>query len=374
MTDLLFVAGTRPEIIKLAPVILRAREGHRGSFQITLCLTGQHRAMAHQALQMFGLSADDDLDIMTPGQSLHEIVMRVFERLPKVLERHAPDIVVVQGDTTTAAAAAVCAFQSGIRVAHVEAGLRSHDMAAPFPEELNRKLIATCARVHLAPTVSAAENLQREGVAVDHIHVTGNTVVDALQYLVAHQDLTNLSAVDPRIRSPFVLITAHRRESFGGGFESICGAILESARRHSELQFVYPVHLNPNVHGPVRSMLGSASNVLLLDPIPYVQLLTLLRYSAFVLTDSGGIQEEAPSFGKYCIVLRDVTERMESVDLGISELAGADRARIVEAVDRQVRAPRAVDAGRNPYGDGQAADRILRILSGGPEVEKTRAL
>jgi UDP-N-acetylglucosamine 2-epimerase len=359
---LLFVAGTRPEIIKLAPVILRAP-----AYGVTpiLCLTGQHREMADQAMRMFGLRAEHDLEIMTPGQTIPEIMERVFARFPAVLSSVGADAVVVQGDTTTAAAAAICSFQLGSPVVHVEAGLRSHDLTAPFPEEWNRRAISTCATVHLAPTARAAEHLRQEGVKAASIHVTGNTVVDALRFLADREDLSDPRRVDGRIRPPFVLITAHRRESFGAGFESLCEAIRESAERHPGLQFVYPVHLNPNVRGPVSAILGHISNVLLLEPVPYLDLLTMLRNAVFVVTDSGGIQEEAPSFGKYCIVLRDVTERIESVELNFSELVGTNRRRIVEAVDRAWMAPRVVDAERNPYGDGQAASRILSILTNG---------
>jgi UDP-N-acetylglucosamine 2-epimerase (non-hydrolysing) len=357
---LLFVAGTRPEIIKLAPVILRAP-----AFGVTpiLCLTGQHRHMADQALGMFGLSADHDLAIMTPQQTLPQIMERVFARFPAVLSSVAPDAVVVQGDTTTAAAAAMCSFQSGIPVVHVEAGLRTHDLTAPFPEEWNRRAISTCASVHLAPTIKAAEQLRLEGVTASSIFVTGNTVVDALRLLSDREDLADPGRVDERIHAPFVLVTAHRRESFGGGFESLCGAIRDSAERYPELQFVYPVHLNPNVRGPVTAILGGVSNVLLLEPVSYLDLLTLLSHAAFVVTDSGGIQEEAPSFAKYCIVLRSVTERMESVELGMSELVGTDRRKIVEAIDSAWRSPRPWNFAPNPYGDGHSADHILQILT-----------
>ncbi len=363
VSRLLFVAGTRPEIIKLAPVVQQAPMARVTPI---LCLTGQHRQMAEQAMAMFGLSAQYDLEIMTPRQTLSQIMERVFGRFPAVLSTVAPDAVVVQGDTTTAAAAAMSAFQAGVPVVHVEAGLRSHDLSAPFPEEWNRRAISTCATLHLAPTHHAAENLRREGVEKSRIHITGNTVVDALSFLKERHDLSDARHVDARIRAPFVLITAHRRESFGEGFQSICAAVRESAERHPDVQFVYPVHLNPQVREPVQAMLGGVENVLLLEPVSYLDLLTLLQHAKFVVTDSGGIQEESPSFGKFCIVLREVTERTESVEQGMSELVGTDREKIVEAVIRALRTPRTIEARQNPYGDGHAAERILRILTEGP--------
>lgn len=359
---LLVVAGTRPEIIKLAPVILHAK---RAGMDARLCLTGQHRQMAEQAMQIFGLTAQHDLDIMLPRQTLPQIMERVFSRFPKVLEDVAPDVVLVQGDTTTAAAAAMVAFQCRIPVAHVEAGLRSHDLTSPFPEEWNRRAIATSASIHFAPTRRAAQELRREGIDPGAVHVTGNTIVDALIDLAAREDLSDPGRVDQRVRPPFILLTAHRRESFGSGFVAICEAVREAAGSIPELQFVYPVHLNPNVREPVQALLGSIPNVLLMEPVSYVDLLTLMSNAAFIVTDSGGIQEEAPSFGKYCIVLREVTERMESVELRMSELVGTDRRRIVDAIDRAWREPRDVDAARNPYGDGQAASRIVSILMNG---------
>lgn len=359
---LLLVAGTRPEIIKLAPVIRQAKQA---GMDASLCLTGQHRQMAEQAMAIFGLTAQHDLDIMMPRQTLSQIMERVFSRFPSVLEEVTPDAVVVQGDTTTAAAAAMVAFQCRVPVAHVEAGLRSHDLTAPFPEEWNRRVIATCTNVHFAPTHRSAEELRREGVEPSKIYVTGNTIVDALIDLAAREDLSDPRRVDRRIRPPFVLMTAHRRESFGAGFAAICQAVREAATSIPELQFVYPVHLNPNVREPVQALLENVPNVLLLEPVSYVSLLTLMRNAAFVVTDSGGIQEEAPSFGKYCIVLREVTERMESVELNMSELVGTDHRKIVDAIGRAWKEHRVVDAAHNPYGDGKAAGRIVSILANG---------
>lgn len=362
---ILIVAGTRPEIIKLAPILLESARHPDGNLDFRFCLTGQHQQMARQALNIFDLHPDMSLDIMKPNQTLNDIAAAVFEKLPAVIHRVKPDALLVQGDTTTAAIAAQTAFHLRVPVGHVEAGLRSHDLQAPFPEEYNRRLISTFARFNFCPTARAMDNLRHEGIQDSTLHLTGNTVVDAVQDIVARGALGDPSAVDSRIRRPFVLITAHRRESFGEGFRNICRAIRICADRFPALQFVYPVHLNPNVQGPVRSLLGETANVLLIEPVPYLFLLMLLNVCEFVLTDSGGIQEEAPSLGKYCIVMRDKTERMESVEMGISELVGADFDRIVASVARQVARPVAVDRTRNPYGDGRAAHRILEILANG---------
>ncbi len=364
MTSILIVAGTRPEIIKVAPVFLYARDHRRSEIIMRLCLTGQHRTMADEALSIFGIEPDASLEIMRPDQTLNDIAESVFQRLPGVLDRFTPDIVMVQGDTTTAAMAALCSFNRRIPVAHIEAGLRSFNLEAPYPEECNRRVIGTLARFNLSPTRRAAENLRREGVADERIIVTGNTVVDAIHYIQRNFDLRNLEAVVPGLRSPFVLITAHRRESFGQGFRNICEAIRALALRFPSTQFVYPVHLNPNVQKPVHSLLGELANVRLIPPVPYLPLLILLNHCELVLTDSGGIQEEAPSFGKYCIVMRDVTERMESVDLGISELVGTDVQKIVGAVSSHLGKTGEVSRKANPYGDGRASERILETLTG----------
>lgn len=362
MPGILVIAGTRPEIIKVAPVLLAARATGVAPRAMRLCLTGQHTTMAQEALSIFGLEPDADLAIMRPNQTLDDICRSVFEKLPAVLERFAPAVVLVQGDTTTAAMAALCAFNHRIPVGHIEAGLRSHDLAAPFPEECNRKVINTFARYNFAPTPGARENLLREGVPPATITVTGNTVVDALSFIRDRYPLDDPSALHPGLRPPYVLITAHRRESFGGGFENICTAIRLLADRHPHVQFVYPVHLNPNVQKPVRALLGGLANVHLVPPVAYLPLLTLLRHCAVVLTDSGGIQEEAPSFGKYCVVMRDVTERMESVMEGKSELVGTDVAKIAAAVTRELGDGRTRMDDANPYGDGRASERILAVL------------
>jgi UDP-N-acetylglucosamine 2-epimerase (non-hydrolysing) len=357
---LLLIAGTRPEIIKTAPVVIEARK--RNDFRVVYCLTGQHKTMAAEALSIFGFRADKDLQIMRPNQTLNDVAGSVFAKIPAVIERVKPDVVMVQGDTTTAAMVALCSFNMKVPVAHIEAGLRSFNLDAPYPEECNRRIISVLAKYNFCPTESARKNLQKEGAAENTLSITGNTVVDALRLIQELQNLDGLERIFPETQKPFVLITAHRRESFGAGFENICKAIQTLAQEYPDHQFIYPVHLNPNVKKPVHRMLGGLSNVRLIEPVTYLELLTLLKHCEFVLTDSGGIQEEAPSFGKHCIVLRDVTERMESVDLGLSELVGTDVEKILGAVRRTVDGSIRHSVRENPYGDGRASKRILDIL------------
>jgi UDP-N-acetylglucosamine 2-epimerase (non-hydrolysing) len=304
-----------------------------------------------------------NVDIMKPKQTINEISRAVFERLPKVIEDVNPDIVVVQGDTTTAAMAALCAFQMKVPVGHVEAGLRSFNLDAPYPEELNRKVINSLARYNFCPTEKAKRNLLGEAIPLERIFLTGNTIVDAIYRIVQQHPLRDVQAIHPGIKSPYVLVTAHRRESFGKGIADICGAIRESATKFPDVRFVYPVHLNPSIHGPVLESLSGVPNIILISPVSYLQMLTLLRNCLFVLTDSGGIQEEAPSFRKYCIVMREVTERTESVEMGISELVGTNVAAIVSAVERAMQRGGDLATDANPYGDGKASQRILDLLS-----------
>lgn len=362
MKKLLFIAGTRPEVIKLAPVLLCARERFSSRISAGLCLTGQHRTMAEEALSIFGIREDHSLHIMKEGQTLNDVAKAVFKRLPSVFEKVRPDVIVVQGDTTTAAMAAVCAFNMRIPVAHVEAGLRSFDLDAPYPEELNRKVISCLARFNLCPTESSKLNLQKESVPDSTVYVTGNTIVDALRIISEKHTLDLSPSIHGSIRKPFVLVTAHRRESFGNGIRNICKALKACAHRFPQHQFVYPVHLNPNIDGPVREILKDEKNVILLPPVSYLHLLTLLRHCELAISDSGGIQEEAPSFNKYCIVMRDVTERVESVERGLSELVGTDPGRIVEAFAQRVAQNQQQSMAPNPYGDGHAAERILEYL------------
>jgi UDP-N-acetylglucosamine 2-epimerase len=362
MKSILIIAGTRPEIIKLAPLFLSLQKELNDKLHLELCLTGQHQEMADEAVAIFQLRRDHNLRIMRPNQSPNDISRSVFEGLPRVLLLIKPDVVVVQGDTTGAAAAALCAFNLRIPVAHVEAGLRSFDLTAPFPEELNRRVITVTSQFNFCPTKSAKENLLRESVSAKTISVTGNTIVDALRIISERHQLNDLSAIDRSIRAPYVLVTAHRRESFGEGIKNICDALKECARLFPNHQFVYPVHLNPNINTPVREQLAAIRNVILLPPVSYLGLLTLLKNCVFVLSDSGGIQEEAPSFGKYCIVLRNVTERGEGINLGLAELVGTDVDRIVKAVTRRLSTSLPYPRVPNPYGDGHAAQRILQRL------------
>jgi UDP-N-acetylglucosamine 2-epimerase (non-hydrolysing) len=361
MKTILIIAGTRPEIIKTVPIVLEAHKHQE--FKAVYCLTGQHKTMAMEALSIFGIQPDDDLSIMRPNQTLNDICEAIFAKLPSVIDKVKPDVLMVQGDTTTAAMSALCAFNLKIPVAHVEAGLRTFNMLAPYPEECNRRLIGVVSKYNFCPTETSQQNLLRENVDQKTLFVTGNTVVDALRYLREHQSLDDVNSIAPQLRKPYVLVTAHRRESFGGGFENICRAIKDSAVKYSQYDFIYPVHLNPNVQAPVKAMLGDVSNVHLVAPVPYLQLLTLLKNCSFVLTDSGGIQEEAPTFGKHCIVLRDVTERMESVDQGMSELVGAHYEKIISAIDRVMKSVPVYSEGQNPYGDGHTSEKILDILA-----------
>lgn len=362
LKKILLIAGTRPEVIKLAPLIIASRGKRFAQFSLQLCLTGQHQTMAEEALAIFGITGDFNLKIMSENQTPNDVSRSIFEKLPPVLNQVKPNVVVVQGDTTSAAAAALCSFNLRIPVAHVEAGLRSFDLTAPFPEELNRKVVSCATQIHLCPTESARQNLIRESVPPGKIAVTGNTIVDALRIISERHELTDPSVVDRTIKSPFVLVTAHRRESFGVGVENVCEALKQCSSTFPEHQFVYPVHLNPNINGPVRKRLSDIENILLLPPVSYLKLLTLLRNCEIVISDSGGIQEEAPSFGKYCVVLRKVTERGESVDLGLSELVGTDVARIVAAVSKGLANRSIFHNASNPYGDGHASEKILQRL------------
>jgi UDP-N-acetylglucosamine 2-epimerase (non-hydrolysing) len=362
----LVVLGTRPEAIKLAPVV-RALRARPDTFRCSLCSSAQHRAMTDQVLEAFGLAADHDLDLMTPGQSPAQVVARVLERLPSLLAAEKPDVVVVQGDTMTTFAASFAAFLEKIPSAHVEAGLRTGNRFHPFPEEMNRVLTTRIATLHFAPTSESRDHLLREGVPADDVLVTGNTVIDALlqtvrpDYRFRHPRLADL---DPARR--LILVTTHRRESFGDPLRSTCAAVKELAGRYPDLDFVLPVHPNPQVKGTVEELLGSVPSVRLVEPLDYVELVHVIARSRLVLTDSGGIQEEAPSLGKPVLVLREVTERPEGVAAGTALVVGTDRERIVRETssllddpERYDRMARAV----NPYGDGTASERIADALS-----------
>jgi UDP-N-acetylglucosamine 2-epimerase (non-hydrolysing) len=357
-----FIAGTRPEIIKIAPVV-NYFSNHPQDYETVLITTGQHREMAQQALTMFDLHAHADLGIMSPSQTLNMISSAIFDKLPKVFEDLHPDLVFVQGDTTTAAMAGVAAFYMQIPVAHIEAGLRTHNLSAPFPEELNRKIISNFSRYNFAPTESAKVTLLRENVCESTIYVTGNTVVDALEHIKSTRNLSKVFQENFNIEKPFVLVTAHRRENFGQGFENICKALSHIAESYPHIALVYPVHLNPNVRQAVHKFLKGHENIILTEPVSYIGLLSLLEHCLFCITDSGGIQEEAPSFGKYTIVLRDFTERMESVHAGYSILTGTDTDKIISAANIQIQTTGSENISKsNPFGDGRASEKIFDII------------
>jgi UDP-N-acetylglucosamine 2-epimerase (non-hydrolysing) len=369
----LVVFGTRPEAIKMAPVVraLKARE----NLQCRVCVTAQHRSMLDQVLDAFDLVPDIDLDLMRPGQDLSSLTAALLLGMRDVLAAERPDLVLVHGDTTTALGATLAAFYARVPVGHVEAGLRTGDLMAPWPEEANRVLADRLTALHFAPTPRARDALLAEGIRAEGIHVTGNTVVDALLWMVGRvRDLplgafgavwgSAADALDSA--APIVLVTGHRRESFGLGFEHLCAGIARVARAHPEAHVVYPVHLNPQVQEPVHRLLGGLQNVHLLAPLDYRPFVRLMDRCTLILTDSGGIQEEAPSLGKPVLVMRRVTERPEGVEAGTVRLVGTDPDAIFAEVSALIADPaRAADFRRaaNPYGDGHAAERIAEIVA-----------
>jgi len=360
----LSVFGTRPEAIKMAPVVLEL--GRRAGITSRVCVTGQHRQMLDEVLDLFAIVPDYDLDVMRPGQSPTAVAAEILRRLEPVLVDERPDWVLVQGDTTTAATGALAAFYSGARVAHVEAGLRSHEQRSPFPEEVNRRIAGITADVHFAPTEAARDNLLRENVPSDSIFVTGNPVIDALHYARSFASTLGPTAAIPEDRRVAV-VTAHRRESFGPPLERICDAVEELAARFPDVQFVFPVHPNPAVRAVVGRELGANPSVSLIEPLGYREMVALLDRCWLVLTDSGGLQEEAPSLGKPVLVLRDVTERQEGIAAGTVRLVGTDTRRIVEETTALLSSPgeyALMSQAVNPYGDGRAAERIADALAG----------
>ena len=376
MPSVLSIFGTRPEAIKLAPVIreLRRREA-AGSSQIIskVCVTAQHRQMLDQVLELFEIAPDYDLNLMCSDQTPSQVAAAALTKLEPVFREAEPDWVIVQGDTTTSAAAAFAAFLAKINVAHVEAGLRTHDKWSPFPEEVNRRIAGVVADLHFAPTPLARANLLKESVPESQVHVTGNTVIDALLWAAerpfdpaSDPALAPLRATWNDERKKMILVTAHRRESFGAPFEQICLALRELAiAGNGEWEIVYPVHLNPNVQEPVKRVLKGSAHVHLLPPVEYLTLVHLMKRSYIVLTDSGGIQEEAPSLGKPVLVLREITERPEGVEAGTARVVGTNTARIVSEARRLLTDRAAYDAmarAVNPYGDGKAAARIVDLL------------
>lgn len=371
MKRVLIILGTRPEAIKLAPVYHELKR-RASRFDVRLCVTGQHREMLAPMLDFFKIKPDVHLQVMRRRQSLNSLFARLVAGIDRVLAENPPDWVIVQGDTTTVMSAALASFHRGISVAHVEAGLRTGNKRAPFPEEINRRVAGLVADIHFAPTQAAVENLRREGVPEQQIVLVGNTIVDALQLAdrAARREPPQWPREIPSLnrRQKLMLVTGHRRENFGAGFEQICMALREISERLTDVQIVYPVHLNPNVREPVRRALGNSPRIHLVDPVDYPLMVVLLKKSWIVLTDSGGIQEEAPTFGVPCLVMRDVTERPEGIQRGVARLVGADRERIVAEVMRLHRDPdahRAMSEGGNPYGDGRAARRIADWMEKG---------
>lgn len=369
MMKVLSVFGTRPEAIKMAPLVKALM--HDAHFDAKVCVTAQHRQMLDQVLSLFNIHPDFDLDLMRPDQSLSELTAHILCSMATVFSQWRPDIVLVHGDTSTTLAAAQAAYYAKIAVGHVEAGLRTGDKYAPWPEEMNRRLTGALADLHFAPTQKARENLLREGIDLKLVYVTGNTVIDALLEIetriktnvaLQNQLASHFPFLDPSKR--LLLVTGHRRENFGNGFEHICQALATIAKR-DDVQIIYPVHLNPHVQEPVRRLLADIPHVSLIPPQEYLPFIYLMHRCTLVLTDSGGIQEEAPALGKPVLVMRDTTERPEAIEAGTAKLVGTDRRYIVEEVFRLLDDPKAyrgMAGASNPYGDGMAAQRIIKIL------------
>lgn len=362
---ILILIGTRPEAIKLAPVILQLRKS--STLAPIVCSTGQHKEMLESAMNEFDIHPEIELNVMTHNQSLPELMGRLLLGLGKTIRKIKPSCIIVQGDTTTVLAGALSGFYSDIPVGHVEAGLRSGDMYAPYPEEFNRKATSLATRWHFAPTKMSAQNLIHEGIEQKKILVTGNTVVDSLLYMqkIVRNKVPQLpEKIENLIKEniPYILITGHRRENFGQGMESICDAISHLATIHPEHAFVYPVHLNPRVSEVVNSRLRSFPNVFLIDPCPYKPFLRLLDNCLFIMSDSGGVQEEAPSLGKHVLVMRETTERPEGVDAGVCRLVGTDVNKIITEADILIKTTPDISQTINPYGDGRASERIVSFL------------
>ncbi|MGL0926827.1 non-hydrolyzing UDP-N-acetylglucosamine 2-epimerase [Vibrio vulnificus] len=366
----LTVFGTRPEAIKMAPLVHALAADER--FEAKCCVTAQHREMLDQVLELFEITPDYDLNLMKVGQTLNEVTARILLELKPVLQEFKPDVVLVHGDTATTFAASLAAYYEQIAVGHVEAGLRTGNIYSPWPEEANRKLTGALTTYHFAPTETSKQNLLQENFAEENIFVTGNTVIDAL--LMVKEKIEQDADLKATLASQFpyldeskklILVTGHRRESFGGGFERICEALAQTAKQHPEVQILYPMHLNPNVREPVNRILGSVENVLLIEPQQYLPFIYLMDRAHIILTDSGGIQEEAPSLGKPVLVMRDTTERPEAVAAGTVKLVGTDVEKIVSNLNTLLtdsEAYQAMSFAHNPYGDGKACQRILDSL------------
>ncbi len=375
MRKILLVVGTRPEAIKMAP-LYETLQSMLPETSVKMCATAQHRQMLDQVLSLFRIVPDYDLNLMKAGQSLEELSANVLLGMRSVLDDAKPDLLLVHGDTTTTLMAALAGFYANTAVGHIEAGLRTHYLRAPFPEEMNRQVVSRLAEWHFAPTESARTNLLAEGVSSTRIHITGNTVIDSLHRVLelSADDQTLRKSIDDELtpqlgfdwrREPFVLVTGHRRENFGEGMEQVCAALRTLSNLHPHVRFIYPVHRNPNVLGPVTKHLSGLKNVHLLEPLDYLTFVNLLQHASVVLTDSGGIQEEAPSLGKPVLVMRDVTERPEAVAAGTVKLVGTNHDRIVENVSLLLNKGElwsAMTTAHNPYGDGTACVQIAQIL------------
>ncbi len=374
MIKTLFIFGTRPEAIKLAPVIIKSKKYH-DKFRVRICVTAQHRQMLDQVLNIFKIKPDYDLNIMQENQSLFDTTANSLRQIERVLKKENPDMVIVQGDTTTTFVSSLAAFYSKIKIAHIEAGLRTNNKFNPFPEEINRRLTDCIADLYFVPTERAKNNLIAEGVDKNKIYLTGNTVVDALLMIVRRQRPRNVQEYYNRFfmknygisfnNKRTILVTIHRRESFGKDFENICLGLKKIAEMNESVQIIYPVHLNPNVQKPVKKILSNCKNIFLLEPLDYLTFVWLMNKSYLILTDSGGIQEEAPSLGKPVLVIRKTTERPEGVEAGVAKLVGVESESIYSETMRLLtenKLYQKMSRSVNPYGDGRAADRIIEIL------------
>ena len=370
MKKILTVFGTRPEAIKMAPLI-KELETH-GDFNCKVCVTGQHREMLDQVLELFSITPDFDLKVMKPKQTLASLTASILQSITKVIKSFEPDLIIVHGDTTTTLATSLAAYYEKTTICHIEAGLRTNDIYAPWPEEINRRITSVITNLHFAPTPQAKKNLLQEGVNKNKIFVTGNTVIDALHYvqnIVKHSDsiqknlLKEFSFIDPDLK--LILVTGHRRENFGKGFMNICNALKELVQLRDDIQVIYPVHLNPNVLNTVKEILDSQERIYLLKPLNYLSFSYLMDQAYIILTDSGGIQEEAPSLGKPVLVLREKTERPEAIAAGTIQLVGTSKAKILKSTINLLDNKedyRLMSSAKNPYGDGKAAKRIVKEL------------
>ena len=369
MKKVLLIFGTRPEAIKMAPLVKEFLK-HRDCFESKVCVTAQHREMLDQVLEFFDIKPDFDLDLMKPGQNLHSLTADIIKSLKQILEDFKPNYVFVHGDTTTAMASSIASFYSGAKVCHVEAGLRTNNKLSPFPEEINRQIAGRVCDYHFAPTITSKQNLLKENIFEHSILVTGNTVIDALFESVKRvENLSNgvieFIKSELEVDQDVILVTGHRRENHGYGFEHICRALKEIAEKKPEIKIIYPVHLNPKVQEPVKKHLSNLENIMLIDPLSYPDFIWLMNRSKLIITDSGGVQEEAPSLGKPVLVMRDTTERPEAVDAGTVILVGTDKELIVsETLDLLDNDKKfnSMSELHNPYGDGKACQRIVEFL------------